>query len=471
MNPSQNPFTAMLLTFNPARIYGREQELTNILQVITAPEPNSYAIFGMRTIGKTTLLKYLKDKRGALHHYRDSLDMEYQPGGGRRLIFTYVGFRRFQPNDNLFYTILNTLRDDLMYDTLSSEIVIPRWDTIPPKQEIIHALRDILGVLDRHGVRVVFLFDDFDIPLPYISLEDDRLLRVLNDDAVLIIATETPIAVLRPDMGESSPLLGILRPEALGPLTEAAARRLISEPLQTIGVTLDETEQQFLIDIAGRQPFLLTAACELYFDLLLEHPDIVDLFRDPVSYRNIERHFIARLASLPHVNNILSRIWDSLNDEEQHCLYNIAFSNLASGVRRNLIARLENNFLISADFRTENYRMFSKLFVDFVQRLYSAQTKTSQQTLTDTAAQIADTLSPVDRAVFEYLFRHANQVCTFEDIQESVWEDSSPAAKRALEAAVYRLRKSLSHYAQIKNVRGQGYRLIVAPKPARRVTR
>ena len=58
MNQLRNPFTTMLATFDPNRFYGREKVLATILPGITAPEPNSFAISGIRTIGKTTLLKY-----------------------------------------------------------------------------------------------------------------------------------------------------------------------------------------------------------------------------------------------------------------------------------------------------------------------------------------------------------------------------------------------------------------------------
>ncbi len=117
---------------------------------------------------------------------------------------------------------------------------------------------------------MVFLFDDFDVPLKTLDNHDDGLLRTLSDYAALIIVTEEPISELRPDFGESSPLLGILRPDSIGLLSEIAARELINKPLDAVQIQYVGTEENFLIQTAGRQPFLLTAACELYFEVRLE---------------------------------------------------------------------------------------------------------------------------------------------------------------------------------------------------------
>ena len=245
MNPTQNPFTAMLLTYNAARIYGREHIVTSILQVVTAAEPNSHAIYGIRTIGKTTLLKYLKDSNGAFRHYRDFVNIEYRPGGGRRLLFVYLNCRRLNKGESLCSLMAGHLQDELAYDPLAGEIHFQQFSDSSNRQDVAHSLRTILRQLDEHGVRVVFLLDDFDVPLEFIDSNDDRLLRTLTDYAVLIIATEEPISTLRPDIGASSPLLGILRPQALGPLNEPSARLLIQRSIARCRDSTDQSGTRF----------------------------------------------------------------------------------------------------------------------------------------------------------------------------------------------------------------------------------
>ena len=457
-----NPFTSMLLTFSPTRFYGRDNEVSSILQVITAPEPNSHAIYGIRTIGKTVLLKFLKDQSGALSRYQDFVNVEYKAGGGRRLLFVYWKCRRFHEDDNLFGVMLEQLRDELTYDTLAGDIHIPHFDSLPSRQEGFKTLNMLLHQLEDHGVRVVFLLDDFDVPLDCVDEDDDRLLRIISDYAVLIIVTSDPISELRPNIGASSPLLGILRPEAIGPLSDPAARRLITDPLRGGGFTLNTEEQNFLISVAGRQPFLLTAACELYFDLKTEFPDLAEMLHEPSTYQNFARQFMSRLAGLPHVNNVLVRVWNRLSADEQKALYQLSHTPSTNplGEHRTITAKLANKSLVYLDIKEGIYHLFSALLTDFIQRRYPVQVETQAQLLSQHANQLAENLSPIDRAVFQHLFQHANEICTFEELLNAVWGDSPHKSKRALEAAVHRLRRNLGENERIKNIRGRGYKFV-----------
>ena len=71
MNLRDNPFSRMLAAYDPRLFFGREQALTRILQGIGAAQPTSFSIVGIRTIGKTSLLRYLIDPQGARERYAD----------------------------------------------------------------------------------------------------------------------------------------------------------------------------------------------------------------------------------------------------------------------------------------------------------------------------------------------------------------------------------------------------------------
>jgi hypothetical protein len=449
MMTTRNPYTPMLLTYNPARFYGRENEVTSILQVITAPEPNGHAIYGIRTIGKTTLLKYLRDSHGALAHYSEFMHTAYRPGGGGRLLFVYLNFHNFRSGHNLFYLMLEQLREDLEEDALA--VHIPDVDEDASKQAVVNTLREVVQTLAEHRVRVVFLLDDFDTPLHHIETQDDMLLRSLNDDAALIIATEDPISELRPDIGDTSPLLGILRPEAIGLMIDRAARQLISEPAE--GVEFSTEEENFLMSIAGRQPFLLIAACELYYDMRNEYPDIAGMHHDI----NFQRQFMYRLRGLPHVEKVLNLTWNRLEEEERLTLHDIA--RASSNVMNVHARRLENMALVYWDVKQGFYRVFGALFSDYANRIYTPEFEQ-----TPGANQLVDSLSPVDRALLQYFLHHPNQVCTFEELLASLWDDPEATKKRALEASVHRLRRHLGDGEQIKNVRGRGYKFVTKVK-------
>ncbi|MBC7869608.1 MAG: winged helix-turn-helix transcriptional regulator [Chitinophagaceae bacterium] len=458
MMNTRNPYTSMLLTFNPARVYGWENEISSILQVITAVEPNGHAIYGIRAIGKTTLLKYLKDKRGALLHYEDYIQSSYQPGGRGRLLFVYLNFRHFKGKSSVFDVMLAGLEDEILHEGLETPTSTPYSDATLSRQHVVNQLRDRLIDLDRYSVRVVFLLDDFDEPLlETIDDDDDRLLRTLCDDAALIIATESPISELRPDLGASSPLLGILRPEAIGLISESAARQLVTEPALDAGVTLSLEEATFLIHVAGRQPFLLTTACELYFDMRQEYPDLAAMIRKTDTRSRFQTQFVYQLCSLPHVDNLLQRLWSRLDSQEQRALYAMTQGGSGLPERGNIAARLANKALAYWDIKS-GYKVFSLLFEDFVRRRFVVETEQSLEPTLSSAS--SNNIPPIDRALLKYFLKNPNRVLLFDELLDAVWEENQKS-KRALEAAVHRLRRSLSENEQIMNIRGKGYKFVM----------
>jgi hypothetical protein len=457
-----NPYTPMLLTYTPKRFYGRENEIASILQLVSAPEPGGHAIYGIRTIGKTTLLKYLKDKNGALNHYEAFVSVEYRTGGEKRLFFVYVNFHIFSEGESVFYVMLAQLDEDLQNDDTGELVQFPAYDDETPRQELVNILRRILHRLDHRGIRVVFLLDDFDEPLKTIDIYDDGLLRTLNDYAALIIATEDPISLLRPDLGDSSPLLGILRPDAIGLLSERSARELVCKPAHEVNIELTDEEGEFLIGIAGRQPFLLTAACELYFEMRSEYPDIAYRLQDTSGRGSLQTQFLSQLSGQLHVTRVLQSTWNRLRPEEHRILYNLNRSPRTdlTGELSKIAAGLVNKGLIYWDVKDSVYCIFSQLFAEFIQRTYgSSAAKTLPIPIQP--KQPIDNLTPIDSALLKYFIDHKDRICTFEELLDAIWVDGEKS-KRALEAAVHRVRKALGPNEQIKNIRGIGYKFVSA---------
>jgi len=248
-----------------------------------------------------------------------------------------------------------------------------------------------------------------------------------------------------------------LRPEFIDLLSYSDSRVLISSPLQGTGIEFSSKEQDFLIETAGRQPFMLTAACELYFDMRREYPDVANMLDKDDSRRNLGNQFRSRLEELPHINSVLSKMWEALDEREQTTLYDITFSKGAEETsnRRSKTAKLANKSLAYLDLRHGVYHVFSLLFANFVKRQYIGRNR-SAMTYPES---ILENLTPIDRALFDYLLQHTDNICTFDELRETVWDDSGKS-KRALEAAVHRLRKIMREGDQIKSIRGKGYKFV-----------
>ncbi|MDX1991960.1 MAG: helix-turn-helix domain-containing protein [bacterium] len=459
-----NPFTTMMVTFDPERFYGWKHQIITILQVITASHPNGHAIYGIRAIGKTTLLRFLKDPKGAVTQYADYLQGNYHPGGGRSLLFVYMTFHHFDPTENIFTFMLEALNEELIEQRLNEGVVADsrgiRDDN--NKMDVVNHLRDSVRVLDEQGIRVVFLLDDFDTPLvnKNIKQDDDRLLRSLCDDAAIIFVTEKPIVELRADMKPAdSPLLGILKPEAIGLITDSEARQLVCEPAHAEGMDFSDEEITFLIEVGGRQPFLLATACELYFEMRTEYPMLSEQVNSPDTRDILQTQFLHRLGGQPHVENLLHRIWTRIEDAERRTLYAISQGIRPTYDQADIAARLEPKALVYLDVKNGQYCLFSRLFESFVQRRYSPATERPTAPAFSTREFPQLNIPPIDRALLRYFIQHQNKVLTFEELLGAVWEDPHKS-KRALEAAVNRLRRTLRPTQQIKNIRGMGYKFV-----------
>jgi len=478
MTTSHNPYTRMLVTFHPERFYGRSVQITNILGVITAPEPTGHAIYGLRTTGKTTLMRFIKDPRGAMHYYSDYVAAPYRPGGGSYLVFVYVNFHNFGRNDgSIFHLMLDELVDEVHDDDrFDLDLDLMTSDPNTDRMQAYKDLKSTLNMLSEdYNIRVAFLFDDFDVPLHsnLVDGDDDRLLRALTERAALIIGTEDPISHIRPDFDKDSPLLGILRPEAIELLKDNEARALVTGIAADAELVYTAEEINFLLATGGRQPFTLITACELYFNMRLDFHDISEMLTNKADAKRLRAQFLPRLAALPHVETILQMLWDKIDYRERQTLLQTANGAKVStlgGRHASIAAQLANKGLMYQDIRHGVYRIFSDVFAYFVSQIteeapqhITYNTDHAIKTVPLPTRQTLDKLSPIDRRLFRYFMEHADRICTFEELLDAVWDDE-PENKRPLEASVYRLRRDLKGFGQIRNVRGKGYMFVSGNK-------
>lgn len=461
--PAHNPYKTMLLTFQPQYVYGWEEIIKSILTLITQDAPSSHGVYGIRAMGKSTFLKFLKHPQGATQRYSSALVGHFSRGGTRKLLWVYVNFHQLEAETHIFFLMYESLYNEIDQQNLDYIDIMPP-DRNADRTDMAHQLRDVCKRLNEdYNLRTVFLMDDFDIPLlaKQVDRADEVLLRTVSGMACLIITTDKPFNEVRPDDGLDSPLLGILRPDAIGLITEHEARQLIVQPAADVDVTYLPAELEMLIEVGGRVPFLLVATCEEYFNLRAEIIDIEPTFSNPNLRRNLQSQLTNRLLVQPHVTNVLNRMW-SRHAEQHNTLIEMA-QNSNKGIRGAEAEALAQRGLAYWDNKLGGNRLFSSLFTDFIRKQLKIEETTNNPEDYDFAL-FTSKLSPIDRAVFEYLTAHEGEICTFEALAEHVWQQDIDKVKRALEAAVHRLRRELAAQGidhLINNVRGQGYEYVV----------
>lgn len=530
MTPPRNPYSGMLASYLADGFFGREREVADLVQGVTARVPSSFVISGIRTIGKTTLLRYLRDPRGALTRYAAYMAPKYHGAGAdtlaRALRFVYVDFHSYRRDDKVLETLAAHLNEELDGMELPERAVAAKPTADATPDALVELLRGRLKALETANVRVIFLLDDFDNPVRYMEIADEIRLRTLRDLVAFVVATETPVRRLRPDITDESPWLGILSQKILGLLSDTAATALVKEPSRTgsplpqlgrpaapaedqptttsgatsahadvpasgapasdappadataadataADVPFDETDARILERLAGRQPYLLTVACEALYDLYTGDSKLRAQVREHGNQAETEERIARQLLAIEAMSETLSRFWRRMDEAERQVAVGLAGGSQPDP-RDDLpaLARLVNKALVYQDvtaggFPIEGaYHLFSTLFERVVRQASARQARPSaaNPVLVRDFDMVEWSLGPKDRALFQVLRANPNRPLAFNYLIGQVWGSAKPN-KRVLDAAIYRLRKALdgsgvSSWDYLRNVRGIGFEFV-----------
>ena len=445
-----NPFSEMLVSLSSRRFFGRATLLREILQGVSGPVPRSFALSGQRLLGKTSLLRFLGERPGAMARHGSAL-LDYGPGHEGELSFLYLNFYK-QDGETVLPTLQRSLQQH--HEKLGLHM---KWGG-EAQQDLAQGLRELQR---EKKTRLVFCLDHFD--QAYRTLPDlaDLTLRSLSELAAFILTTEDSLFELRPHATRTSPIYGVLLQRNLELLAPIEAAELVSAPPAQAGDPFGPPEQELLLQAAGRHPYLLTLAGEFQFSLRLQHPEIRALLAGPQIEPALTNRLRQQLAGLPPVQDIFSYYWGRLDAGQQKTLFQVTQPGASpDGDDLPALVALQRRSLVTDDPLSGSYRPFCELFHMYVQ----------QQMAGATAQTASEYLSPLDRRVFERLKTSPAQLFTRETLLQEFWPGRpEKEARRGLEAVLHRVRGELKKqdpdWEYIENVRGSGYRY--NPRPGK----
>lgn len=458
-----NPFSRIQAEKSPHLFFGQEGLLLSIIQGISSQEPRSYAIEGLKTFGKTTLLYFLKHPEGALKRYQDAL-MTFGHKEDEKFLFLYTDFYKVLGADLLPMLYQRAAEDPFIYEVARDVI---EESTQKETETVQWRLRRLLNELHRCNVRLVVLLDHLDKSFESMDFETDIFLRSLTHHHAFIVATEENLNQLRRDSLRTSPLINVLLPRRLGTLTDAEARKMIAQLLLSQDqVMFSQAEEDFILTASGMQPFLIAIIGEYFYDLHLQYSEVKDFmsspgFREQVSYQLIEH---------PAVEQVFSYFWQELDTDSQWVLSELSKSEKEKdAVDPRIISKLIQRGVTKVDILTGENRIYADLFKLYVHQQVSATLPAQSQPPERRGINgIVGELSTIDRKLYEYLVNNPNRVLTFDELREFVW-GSTKASKSALEASVHRLRTRIKDVEgqdrdYIQNVRGKGFIFLLNQK-------
>lgn len=311
----------------------------------------------------------------------------------------------------------------------------------------------------EHGLRLCFIFDEFDAAyktLPPGALANLRALRDADRYGVcyVLMLRDRPERLRSP--ADSEGFYELISRSVLGlkPYERPDAQRVIAQLASRWSHDVSKDHETELLLLSGGHPGLLVAL----FDLLMRGGE-----------RPLGEDLVKWTLHQPQVLEECRKLWDGLAQDEQ-----LALSRLTQGIGVAYTIRelLELKGLVVSD-EPDAARFFSPVFREYVLN----QGTLSERTLwLDEGAavvwveghRIAD-LSPLEFELLRLLNRHLDQVCSRDEITTALYPgEKNDGSDNRIDSLVRHLRKAIEplpdHPRYLLTVRGRGYKLVDSPR-------
>lgn len=260
MQQTVNPFTYGNPISDPKRFYGRKRELDQVFSRLMNAECESSSLVGEHRTGKSSFLL-------CMSHPEVVRQRGFDPD---RYLFVYAHLDIISSSStpSRFYQYVlrrigSVNRDPELADLLRQ--LAPR-DSIDP-----YDLEDVFDLVDRKGLVIVLLLDDFEHlasnanfgPEFYYGL---RSLAVHHGLALVTASRSDLVELAHTDSVRSSPFFNIFATVNLEPFSPTDVPEFVMGSLAGTGVSFKDAEVERAVRIAGRQPFFLQIALHHLFD-------------------------------------------------------------------------------------------------------------------------------------------------------------------------------------------------------------
>lgn len=235
--------------------FGREALATKIIKQMEQGKP--IGVFGLRKIGKSSLLYYLRNQSP--------------------FPVAYVDLQKGWDLTEVFERILNSWKQSLRVKQPNID-----WETLPlknqekPGAEFISRVNDLNRVLTQRNLpsRLGLVIDEIELMMPGQNsenlenyLEFSRTLRGLiqEDSNLSIIIAGVSSALLSVNRFEDhqNPFYQFFDLVYLGPLSREDTIQMIKNIGQQMGLRFQEQAAEFVADISGGHPFFARQLCSL----------------------------------------------------------------------------------------------------------------------------------------------------------------------------------------------------------------
>jgi hypothetical protein len=255
----KDPYVVGAVIEDPDRFYGRQEALDAILTALA--HDNHLAVYGERRIGKTSLLYQLA------HRLRES------SGQDKLYVPVFFSFQVAPGESDFFANLGHAVAAAVRPSTGSLGLKVESQVAGYTALDLVNDWDLILAGLHAKGhatVRLVLLLDEGDVMNGY-APETQGMLRgaLMTPTGQHVLLVWSGQAIARTWRSWGSPWYNLFKHEIrLGGLDEAAARRLIVEPVKGL-FQYDEEAIVRILDYSQRVPYQVQRLCSACIRRLL----------------------------------------------------------------------------------------------------------------------------------------------------------------------------------------------------------
>lgn len=250
---TSNPFTFGNPVRDPARFFGRKQEIRQITGRLLSSAVESTSVVGERRIGKTSLLLHLANPEVAK-------ELGLKPDRYCLVYIDFQGLTDITPQ-RFWQRVLGR-----MSRTISDKDLEPMIEALRMQKSFdLFDLEDLFEEINARGLNIVLLMDEFEYVTQNPNFGPDffgglRALAIHHGLALISATRRELVDLCHSDEIKGSPFFNIFANVVLRPF-------LHKDVVEFIGGYLGNTEQDFaseeketLIELGGNHPFFLQIA-------------------------------------------------------------------------------------------------------------------------------------------------------------------------------------------------------------------
>ncbi len=344
---------------------GRTELIEKIYTYINAGE--SVSLVGERRTGKTSvLIRVLDLKEQHLRYY-----------GQHVLVFKdFLGWD-YHNESSIWVMLLSTLLEEITSAGIETKTVNWAIEQIKAGELASHTLLKMFRSLGHDGIRVTFLFDEFEATVQAENSVDLSFFKILRNLAIdkdtrlsFVIATRQELSTVERTLERqytslSSPLFNIFHQLIILPFSKTEALKMINNYLDSIDMSIKLNvgiEQDFLFQLSGFHPFFMQIACHHLF----EHCVLPDgTFSDQVPVDKIT------FAFMNESNSHFAYYWDISSKEEKQLMIQLSVNAAEADIQscRPVLNSLHNRCLVvrdETDSTESEWRLFSSVFAKWI---------------------------------------------------------------------------------------------------------